>query len=151
MKNLLLLLACAASISFYGCDDDDDDAADNMDPVASRTELITATDWMMVSAVETENGQTVDLLAAQPVTARDDIFNFEQEGAVVREEGATREAGNSDVVEAGTWVFMNEEKDLKVDLQSMPVNDQIVELSKDRLVLRDFDGVSETITTFQAE
>src|SRR5688572_32836635 len=98
MKNLLLLLAGATMICFSGCDNDDDEDVNNMDP-ATRTELITATDWMMVSAVETENGQSVDVFAAQPATAQDDVFNFSDDGVVVREEGITRETGNADVVE----------------------------------------------------
>ena len=151
MKNLLLMLAGAATICFYGCDNDDDDAANTVEPTASRTEMISSTDWMMESAVMVENGQTVDLLAAQPETAQDDVFKFEESGKAIREEGATREVGNSDVVDTGTWSFMNEEQDLKVDLKSMPVNDQIVELTRDRLVVRKFDGTREAITTFQRE
>ena len=150
MKNLLLLLAWAATICFYGCDNDEEDT-NVVEPTASRTEMISSTDWTMTSAVMMENGQTVDLLAAQPVTAQDDVFKFEANGEAVREEGATKEDGSTDIVDKGTWSFMNEEKDLKVDLQSMPVNDQIVELTKDRLVVRNFDGTREAITTFQAE
>src|SRR5687768_12650415 len=150
MKNLLLLLAGAATICFYGCDNDDDDA-NVVEPMATRTEMITATDWTMSSAITMENGQTIDLLAAQPVTAQDDVFKFEDNGEAVREEGATKEAGSSDVVETGTWSFMNEEQALKLDLQTLQVNDQIVELTNDRLVIRNFDGTSESITTFEAE
>jgi len=150
MKNLLLLLAGAATICFYGCDNDDDDA-NVVEPMATRTEMITATDWTMSSAITMENGQTIDLLAAQPVTAQDDVFKFEDNGEAVREEGATKEAGSSDVVETGTWSFMNEEQALKLDLQTLQVNDQIVELTNDRLVIRNFDGASESITTFEAE
>jgi len=150
MKNLLLLLAGAATICFYGCDNDDDDA-NVVEPMATRTEMITATDWTMSSAITMENGQTIDLLAAQPVTAQDDVFKFEDNGEAVREEGATKEAGSSDVVEIGTWSFMNEEQALKLDLQTLQVNDQIVELTNDRLVIRNFDGTSESITTFEAE
>ena len=150
MKNLLLLLAGVATIGFTGCDDDDDDSVDNMDP-ATRTEMITSTDWIMVSAVETANGQTVDIFAAVPATAQDDVFNFSENGAVAREEGITREVGSADVVDAGTWAFMNQEQALKLDLKSLPVNDQIVELTNERLVLRNFDGSRENITTFQAE
>ena len=150
MKNLLLMLAGAATICFYGCDNEDDD--DNVvEPSASRTEMITSTDWTMESSVMVQDGQTVDLLAAQPATSQDDVFKFEESGKAVREEGETKDVGNSDVVDTGTWSFMNEEKDLKVDLKSMPVEDQIVELSKDRLVIRKFDGDRESITTFQAE
>ena len=150
MKNLLFLLAGATVICFSGCDNDDDDNVNNMDP-ATRTELISSTDWMMVSAVETENGQTVDLFAAQPTTAQDDVFNFSEDGAVVREEGVTKAVEAADIVDTGTWSFMNEERDLKIEMQTLPVNDQIVELSKEKLVLRNFDGVSETISTFRAE
>ena len=150
MKNLLLLLAGAATICFYGCDNDDDDA-NMVEPAATRTEMITSTDWTMSSAITMENGQTIDVLAAQPLTAQDDVFVFEENGEAVREEGATKEAGSSDIVDTGTWSFMNEEKDLKVDLQSMSVNDQIVELTNDRLVIRKFDGTVESITTFEAE
>lgn len=150
MKNLLLLLAGAATICFYGCNDDDDN--DNVvEPTATRTEMISSTDWTMASSVMIENGQTVDMLAAQPVTAQDDVFKFEVSGKAIREEGATREAGNTDVVDSGTWSFMNEEQNLKVDMKSLPVEDQIVELSKDRLIVRNFDGNRESITTFQRE
>jgi hypothetical protein len=150
MKNLLLLLAGTTIICFSGCNDDDDNNVNTMDP-ATRTELISSNDWMMVSAVQTENGQTVDLFTAQPVTAQDDVFNFSEDGAVIREEGVTKEATAADVVDSGTWSFMNEERELKIEMQSLPVNDQIVELSKDRLVLRNFDGQSEIISTFRAE
>ena len=151
MKNLLFTLAGIATFAFAGCDNDDDDVANTVEPTATRTELLTASDWMMTAAVQTEDGQTTDLFAAQPATAQDDVFSFDAVGQAVREEGATKEVGNSDVVDSGQWSFMNEEKDLKVDLQSMPMNDQIVELTKDRLVVRNFDGERETLTTFQAE
>lgn len=151
MKNLLLMLAGAATICFYGCDNDDDDVANTAEPTASRTEMISSTSWTMDSSIKMENGQTVDMMAAEPATAQDDVFKFNAAGEAVREEGATRDIGASDVVDSGTWSFMNEEQGLVVDMASMPVNDQIVELSKNKLVIRNFDGVSETVTTFQAE
>jgi len=151
MKNLLFTLAGIATFAFAGCNDEDEDVAKTVAPTASRTEMITTKDWMMTSAVQVENGNSVDLFAAQPVTSRDDVFKFEESGKAIREEGATREDGSSDVVDSGQWSFINEEKDLKVDLQSMRMNDQIVELTKDRLVVRNFDGKSEIVTTFLAE
>ena len=151
MKNLLFTLAGIATLALAGCDNDDDDVTNSVEPTATRTEIIASNDWIMASSIQTESGRTVDLLAAQPATAQDDVFKFQPTGEVRREEGATKEMGNSDVVDTGTWVFMNEEKDLKVDLKSMPVNDQIVELTRERLVLRNFDGIKETLTTFQAE
>lgn len=151
MKNLLFTLAGIVTLTFAGCNDDDDDAANTATPTATRTEMISASDWMMTSAVKVENGNSIDLFKAQPATAQDDVFKFEESGKAVREEGATKDVGASDVVDTGQWSFMNEEKDLKVDLQSMPLNDQIVELTRERLVIRNFDGQSETITTFQAD
>lgn len=151
MKNLLFTLAGIATLALAGCDNDDDDATNSVEPSATRTEIIASTDWIMASSIQTESGRTVDLLAAQPATAQDDVFKFSSTGEVKREEGATKEVGNSDVVDTGTWAFMNEEKDLKIDMKTMPVNDKIVELNRERLVIRNFDGVSETVTTFQAE
>ncbi len=151
MKNLLFLLAGIATIAFTGCDNDDDDVARSVEPSASNTEIIASNSWIMESAVQVENGEAIDLFEAQALTARDDVFRFDEHGEALRAEGATREEGASDVVDIGTWSFVNEEKDLKVELESLPVNDQIVELSRSKLVLRKFDGERETVTTFLAE
>jgi hypothetical protein len=94
--------------------------------------------------------QRIDIFSTLPANVRDDVFRFSENGQAVREEGATREEGKPLVVDSGTWSFMNQEQQLQVAFQDKPFEDQIVELSAQKLVLRNINGAVETITVFEA-
>jgi hypothetical protein len=150
MRKILFALAGTAIIGFSSCSSNSDGNNDHVEPAATRTAMITNANWVMTSSVHTESGRSINVFADQAATAQDDIFRFNTDGVAIRKEGATRITGNPDEVDRGTWSFLNQEQELKVDLPSLPVNDQIVELTKEKLVIRNFNNVQETLTSFEA-
>jgi hypothetical protein len=149
MKTKLFLFAAVAAFAFSACDKNDDDKV-NPNPQQNRTEMLVDREWMITSSVETVNGQTIDNFETVPVTSQDDIFRFNVNGEAIRDEGATKENGNPQIVEIAPWAFAQEERMLHVDFVSMPTNDEIVEISPTRLVLRNEGLNGVTITTFEA-
>jgi len=149
MKNLLITLAGIACLALSACDDDNDN--NNVEPIASRMVLLTNKDWVLVSNVQTMNGRSIDNTLEISPKAKDDVFRFSENGEAIRDEGPSKEEGNPQTVETAQWSFANEEKSLDVAFDTMPIKDEIVELTKNKLVLRNFDGQRESIITFQAD
>src|SRR5687767_1410452 len=123
MKNLLLTLAGIACLSLTACDDDDD-AVNSIEPTASRMEMITGSDWVLVSDSDlAATGLPEELKTSR--FSQDDIFRFRANGEAIRDEGPTKENGNPQIVEVAQWSFMNEERSLDAGFESLPLNDEI--------------------------
>jgi len=148
MKNLIFTLAGIACLSLSGCNDDDDDVT-RMEPAASRMEMLTGRDWLLVSDAAMLDNATPDALKTSTFS-KDDIFRFRPNGEAIRDEGPTKEDGKPQIVEVAKWSFMNEERALDVAFKTLPLNDEIVELTRNRLVLRRTLNGAVRLTTFEA-
>ncbi|MFC5271064.1 hypothetical protein [Adhaeribacter terreus] len=143
-------MAGIACLALTACDNDDDDAVNSVAPTASRMELITSTNWTLVSSDEIAFNDLPDALKTSPFS-RDDIFRFKANGEAVRDEGPTKEEGKPQIVEVARWSFLNQERNLDAGFKSLPLNDEIVELTKRRMVLRRLVGNTEKLTVFEAQ
>ena len=113
MKNYLLLLAVAATVSFTSCSKDDDDAT----PAKSKTEYLTASGWKVTSvtvdpAIDFDGDGTkeTDLLPFSQACNLDDLTVFKTDQTYTEEEGATKcDPNDPQVYTTGTWAFSNNE------------------------------------------
>src|SRR5687768_14488214 len=111
MKNYLLLLAVAASVSLSSCGNDDDEV------VKSKTELLTSSGWKTTALTINPgfdfNGDGVnetDLMAGQDACNTDDITVYKTDKTYTEEEGATKcDPTDQQVYGNGTWTFNGDE------------------------------------------
>ena len=111
MKNYLLLLAVAASVSLASCGNDDDEVA------KSKTELLTANAWKTTSLTinpaydfDGDGVKETDLLAGQLACNADDITVYKTDKTYTEEEGATKcDPADQQVYGNGTWAFNGDE------------------------------------------
>ena len=112
MKNYLLLLAVAASVSLTSCDKDDDTVT-----TKSKTELLTAGAWKGASltvnpAIDWDGDGTkeTDLTQFVDACSLDDLTIFKADKTYTEEEGASKcTSTDPQVIATGTWAFNGDE------------------------------------------
>lgn len=146
MKNYLLLLAVAASVSLASCGNDDDEVA------PTKTDMLTGKKWKQVAETETRSDTTGTIDTFAPVVScdKDDLLVFKTDSKLIFDEGATKcDPNDPQEFEAGTWALTNNESKLTLTILGFPVEGDIVELTTTKLVTRttDVDQGVTTVTT----
>lgn len=106
----ILLIIVAASLVMVSCKKDKDKR--------SRTELLTASPWVMVKYEEKENnGAWDDTFPGIDACSKDDKWIFKTNMSVDLTEGNTACTGNSpnEVLETTTWAFQDGESKLQLE------------------------------------
>lgn len=113
---LLPILALVFSLSFVSCSSDDD-GDDN--PSKTTSEYLTSGSWK-VSAMTIDPGLNfggvviTDFFAQIPACTQDDLTNFQSDGTVVFDEGATKCNPNDPQTTSGTWTLASDNKTMTV-------------------------------------
>lgn len=141
MKNYLLLLAVAASVSLASCGNDDDDVV-----AKSKTELLTSSGWKATSLTinpafdfDGDGVKETDLLAGEAACNTDDITVYKTDKTYTDEEGASKcDPSDPQVYGNGTWTFNGDESVLSTTPAGTGVsttNYTITELSESTMKL----------------
>ena len=135
MKNYLLLLEVASSVSLSSCGNDDDEV------VKSKTELLTSSGWKTTALTinpgfdfDGDGVKETDLMAGQDACNTDDITVYKTDKTYTEEEGATKcDPTDQQVYGTGTWTFNSDETVLSTTASgsgNTPTNYTITELSE---------------------
>lgn len=115
MKKLLFAgLVCFASVGFVACSNGDYDADPNANnsnvtnPLNNggntNTSTLTAGSWKIAEYTLTTSAGTEDLLALVDSCEKDDIFTFQADKTILRDEGATKCSPDDPQTKTdGTW------------------------------------------------
>lgn len=113
MKRIILMLTVSAMVIFvHSCKDDT--------PPASKTDLITASGWVMVSAtvdpaIDLFGIKINDFFAQMDACDKDDIQIFMSNKTGTMDEGATKCDANDPQTESFTWSFNADETKITID------------------------------------
>jgi type IV pilus biogenesis protein CpaD/CtpE len=140
MKNYLLLLAVAATVSLASCGKDDDEATT---PAQTKTDLISNKNWTITAETISAMGQSEDLYADYKACEKDNFVKFATDGKVTFDEGATKCASTDPQTETYNWSFSNNEGTLVISNGSQSIDQNISELTASKMVLTMSD--SDTI------
>ncbi len=158
VKSITLLTIVVLLGTFATCKKDDS-------PPATRTDLLVAprvwklTAWTVDPGLILQNGTTAtDYYAILRPASRDDVIKFYRDPATyIEEEGASKDAGAAQVIDAGNWFLSIDETDLFLAPSSgLPLSFTIVELTSTTLKFSYVDvgasGNSRTYTkTYTAQ
>ena len=152
MKNYLLLLAVAASVSLTSCGNDDDEVV-----TKSKTDLLTASGWKGTSltvnpAIDWDNDGTkeTNLTPFIDACSLDDLKIFKADKTYTEDEGATKcDPADPQVIASGTWSFNADETTLTTTESgsSTPDTFTISELTESSLKFTEsFTDPSDNVT-----
>ncbi|MBV6441345.1 MAG: hypothetical protein DYG98_03500 [Haliscomenobacteraceae bacterium CHB4] len=129
-KPVFYLLGLGLALFLGACDKDSD---------ASNTDKLTNGQWKITSWVAkfTFNGvdQTVDVYAQSPACDKDDFAEFNTDGTLVLDEGATKCNPIDPQQETGTWELTQNETHLVVTSGDLSFDAEIVELTDSKLTV----------------
>ena len=153
MKNYLLLLAVAASVSLSSCGNDDDEVTPK-----TKTELLTASGWKATSltvspAIDFNMDGTPDSDLMQFVDAcsKDDITTFKTDKTYTEDEGATKcDPADPQVFATGNWTFNGDETAVTLTETGATQSDTytIAELTENTLKYTQTETISGQTYTF---
>lgn len=159
-KNYLvrsLILGLVLMIGFSSCSKDD--GADDSSTPATKTDILTAHLWKLKSAKVSPGvtdpilGITIDdFTAFMEACDRDDTFEFNADGTVIADEGATKCDSSDPQSESGNWSFQNDETSILIivgtDSQALNIDELETGNFVGSQTIDDLlgDGVSRTIT-----
>jgi len=112
----ILLFFVAASLTFTACKKEKDKK--------SRTELLTASSWMIVKFEEKENnGAWQNTFPLFDACSQDDRWIFKTNLSLDLTEGATACTGNSpnEVLDTTTWAFLENESKLQIETDAFVI------------------------------
>jgi hypothetical protein len=124
---------------------------DDGDTVSERSRLLSAKSWKWSDVTRTESGSTTSILSTFQVCVRDNLYNFQANGAYSASEGASKcNTTDPDIVEQGNWSFFNNENNLKVNSGPFEIEYGIAELtaSSMRLTITDNTGGTARVFTY---
>lgn len=130
MKNYLLLLAVAATVSFTSCDSDDDEVTP-----PTKTELISNKNWTVTAETIAAGGSSQDLYAQYDACQKDDFVKFATDGKVTFDEGGSKCDPTDPQTETYNWSFTNNEGKLTITDGTQSIDQNINELSASKMVL----------------
>lgn len=140
-KPIFFLLSIA--LFFVACDKDDSGA--------SNTDKLTNGQWKIISSVAkfTFNGieQTVDAFGQLPACQKDNLAEFQADGTLIADEGATKCSTNDPQQETGTWEFAQGETHIIVVSDDYDFDAEILELTDSKLRVKYETDLSGIVTT----
>ncbi len=140
-KPIFLLLSIA--LFFVACDKDDNGV--------SNTDNLTSGQWRIASSVAkfTFNGveQTVDVYGQLPDCQKDNLAEFQADGTLIADEGATKCSSNDPQEETGTWEFAQDETHIIVMSDDYDFDAEILELTDSRLRVKYNTNLNGIVTT----
>lgn len=132
MTNFRLLLVCLVLVgTLTYCKKDD---GNNPAPTAaSQTELLVATNWQ-VTSITTPDGQLINYKRLNLISQLlpELKFQFKADNTV----RALDPAQSNTVKNAGTWFLATDNKSIDVDVTGFKGNFPLIELTKNKLILR---------------
>jgi hypothetical protein len=118
MKNLrfisfaMLLMLMGGLVTVSSCKKDDDDPATKTQTLSGKKFFIKS---MPVDPPVDVLGNLVDdFITWMPDCSKDDFIIFNENGTFVNDEGATKCEPTDPQTENGTWVFLNNEKQIRL-------------------------------------
>jgi Lipocalin-like domain len=125
LRSISIFIICI----LLGCSKSDD--ASLIASSASKTQLITASDWVLIGQQEKVSPSTdwKDTYGSLTACEKDDRTSFKSNGNIETNEGATKcNASDPQVTNTGTWSFFNNETILVVkNLNSTQVDNYTIE------------------------
>jgi len=123
---------------------------------ATKTELLTAKDWMIVSASVTPAYSAIPVYAGGIPTTdwfnvlkpceKDNVGRFEDSGVYIQDEGPIKCAPLTPQVNRGTWRFSTDETQLITDISGTHNIYTLVELAKQLKLSYGFNSGGTTYT-----
>jgi hypothetical protein len=133
MKKVYQFTLSRISILFFcillGCSKSDD--ASIITSNASKTQLLSASDWVLIGQQEkvSPSSDWKDTYGSLTACEKDDRTSFKSNGNIETNEGATKcNANDPQVINAGTWSFFNNETILVIkNLNSTKIDNYTIE------------------------
>lgn len=148
MKRVLLLATLAITCVVSACKKDDDKPK-------SKTDLLTAKNWKITSAVSTEvgaNGQTIttDNYASADACDKDDYLKFQADKKLIISQGAVKCDPTDDQEATGGWDLNSDQTKLTISdptSSTLALQADILELTAATLKVKYSEGSGSTLET----
>lgn len=156
MKKVLPALCLFALAISTSCKKDDNNPGSSS---GNKSSTLSSGKWKIISSTAsyTVAGQqfnNIDIFTPLPGCQKDDLFLFNGDGTCTKDEGASKCSSSApQTSDAGTWQLLNNENQLKGNVNGFEVTADIVEFSNAGMKLNYTTNISgiatNTTTTYQ--